>query len=358
MPRIAFLPGDGIGPEICEEARALLDLIAAHARMEFEVIDLSIGGASIDKHGVPLTDETLAACLSADAVLMGAVGGPKWDALPLDKRPEKALLRLRKELDCFANLRPVKVWPQLRAGCPLRPDIVEQGIDILFVRELVSGIYFGVPRQRRTRPDGVVEAVDTEYYNTAEITRVAEVAFQAAQRRRHRVTSIDKSNVLETSRLWRETVTEVGKVYSDVTLDHQLVDSAAMRLITHPYRFDVIVTTNMFGDILSDEASVLSGSLGMMPSGSIGSKGVNFYEPIHGSAPDIAGKGLANPLATMLSVGMMLEHSFNLPHEAKRLEQAIHAVLDAGLRTGDIMQQGCRQVSTRQMGAAVREKLA
>lgn len=358
MPRIAFLPGDGIGPEVCEEARLLLEMVARHAKMDFELIESPVGGASLDKHGAPLTDETLAACLSSDAVLLGAVGGPRWDDLPLDKRPEKALLRLRKELDCFANLRPVKVWPQLRAGCPLRADIVEQGVDILFVRELVSGIYFGAPRERRTRPDGVVEAVDTEYYNTAEITRVAEVAFQAAQRRRHRVTSIDKSNVLETSRLWRETVAEVGRIYPDVALDHQLVDSAAMRLITHPYRFDVIVTTNMFGDILSDEASVLSGSLGMMPSGSIGSKGINFYEPIHGSAPDIAGKGLANPLATLLTVGMMLEYSFNLQHEARRLEQAVNAVLDAGLRTGDIMQPGCRQVSTRQMGAAVRERLA
>ena len=357
MPTIAFLPGDGIGPEICAEARLLLVDVNRRTGTAFELVERPIGGASIDAHGVPMTEETLATCLSADAVLLGAVGGPKWDELPLDRRPEKALLRLRKELDCFANLRPVRVWPQLSEGCPLRADIVAEGIDILFVRELVSGIYFGSPRERRPHPSGF-EAIDTMYYNTGEIVRTAEIAFAAARGRRQRVTSIDKSNVLETSRLWRETVTEVGRKHPDIALDHQLVDSAAMRLITHPSRFDVVVTTNMFGDILSDEASVLSGSLGMMPSGTISSKGKNFYEPIHGSAPDIAGKGMANPIATMLSVGMMLEHSFGMVQEHARLVQAVGRVLDEGLRTADIMREGKRRVSTQEMGAAVREKFA
>jgi 3-isopropylmalate dehydrogenase len=327
-PRIAVLPGDGIGPEICAAASRVLDALG-----DFELTEHVVGGASIDIHGTALTEEVLEACRASDAVLLGAVGGPKWDTTDPDApRPEQGLLGLRKGLGLYANLRPVRPSAALVHASPLRPDRIE-GTDLLVVRELTGGIYFG---ESGRRDDG---AFDTCEYSVAEIERIARVAFESARARggvRPRVTSVDKANVLETSRLWRETVEGVAPEFADVELDHLLVDNAAMQLVSDPARFDVILTENMFGDILSDESAMLTGSLGMLPSASLGADGPGLFEPVHGSAPDIAGSGVANPLATFLSVAMMLRHGLDRPGDADRVEAAVEAALEQGLRTPDL----------------------
>ncbi|MGE5577901.1 MAG: 3-isopropylmalate dehydrogenase, partial [Syntrophothermus sp.] len=315
---IAVLPGDGIGPEVMREGLKILEAVGERYGHRFRFNEVLVGGASIDAYGFPLTDEALSACEKSDAVYLAAVGGPKWDGLEPERRPEKALLGLRKALGLYANLRPAKVEPALIEASTLKPEVL-QGVDLLVVRELTGGLYFGQPRGREPLGTGQVRVVDTLVYTTEEIERVVQVAFEAAQKRRKKVTSIDKANVLESSRLWREIATEVGKKYPDVTLEHMLVDNAAMQLIRNPRQFDVIVTENMFGDILSDEAAMLTGSLGMQPSASLGGR-VAMYEPSHGSAPDIAGQGKANPLATIFSGAMMLRYSFGLESEARAVE--------------------------------------
>jgi 3-isopropylmalate dehydrogenase len=323
--RIALLPGDGIGPEIVSAARRVLDAVG-----EFDYEEHPVGGASIDAHGTALTDEVLDACRGSDAVLLGAVGGPQWDTTDPDRpRPEQGLLGLRKGLGLFANLRPVKPIEALIDASPLRPERIS-GTDLLVVRELTGGIYFGDKTRTAT------SASDACVYEVAEVERIARVAFEAARRRRGRVTSVDKANVLETSRLWRETVGRVAEEYADVELDHLLVDNAAMQLVSDPARFDVIVTENMFGDILSDEAAMLTGSLGMLPSASLGGDGPGLFEPVHGSAPDIAGRGVANPLATFLSVAMLLRDGLGRETEAAAVERAVEAALDGGIRTADL----------------------
>ena len=331
---IAVIKGDGIGPEIVSEAVAVLAKIAAKFGHDFTFDERLVGGAAYDATGDCLPDETLAACKGADAVLLGAVGGPKWDALPGPKRPEKrALLTLRKELGLFANLRPAKVWPTLRDASPLKAQVVDDGIDLLVVRELTGGVYFG---EHLRSADGQ-SALDKMPYSVPEIERIARVAFAAARTRRNHVTSVDKANVLETSRLWRETVQRIRDAeYPDVALEFMYVDNAAMQLVRAPSHFDVILTENMFGDILSDEASQVTGSIGMLPSASLRGDGFGMYEPIHGSAPDIAGKGVANPLATILSAAMMLRHSFGLEAEAGAIERAVASTLESGVLTPDL----------------------
>ena len=343
-PRIVLLPGDGIGPEIVAAARQVLDAIG-----EFEYAEHLVGGASIDAYGTALTDEVLAACRSADAVLLGAVGGPKWDTTDPDApRPEQGLLGLRRGLGLFANLRPVRPSVALVASSPLRPDVIA-GTALLVVRELTGGIYFG--EKSRTADS----ATDACVYTRAEIERIARVGFASAGRRGGRVTSVDKANVLETSRLWREVVNEVAGECPAVDLDHMLVDNAAMQLVANPSRFDVILTENMFGDILSDVAAMLTGSLGMLPSASLGGDGPGLFEPVHGSAPDIAGKGVANPLATFLSVAMLLRDGLGMPEQGARLEAAVDAALQSGLRTPDLAtgSEGEREVGTAEMTDAV-----
>ena len=331
---VAVIKGDGIGPEIVSEAVAVLAKIAAKFGHDFTFDERLVGGAAYDATGDCLPDETLAACKGADAVLLGAVGGPKWDALPGPKRPEKrALLTLRKELGLFANLRPAKVWPTLRDASPLKAQVVDDGIDLLVVRELTGGVYFG---EHLRSADGQ-SALDKMPYSVPEIERIARVAFAAARTRRNHVTSVDKANVLETSRLWRETVQRIRNAeYPDVALDFMYVDNAAMQLVRAPSHFDVVLTENMFGDILSDEASQVTGSIGMLPSASLRGDGFGMYEPIHGSAPDIAGKGVANPLATILSAAMMLRHSFGLEAEAGAIERAVASTLETGVLTPDL----------------------
>ena len=352
---IAVIAGDGIGPEIVAEAEKVLCAVATRFGHEFTLDRHLVGGAAYDATGDCLPDETLAACKAADAVLLGAVGGPKWDALPGPKRPEKrALLTLRKELGLFANLRPAKVWPMLVDASPLKKEIVAEGLDLLVVRELTGGVYFG----EHTRSSDGLSALDLMPYSKVEIERIARVAFEAARKRRHHVTSVDKANVLETSRLWREVVQSLhDSEYADVELDFMYVDNAAMQLVRAPSRFDVILTENMFGDILSDEASQITGSIGMLPSASLRSDGFGLYEPIHGSAPDIAGRGIANPLATILSVALMLRHSFGLAAEADAIETAVGRVLDKGIRTPDLAVEKNLAVSTSEMGSAVLESL-
>jgi 3-isopropylmalate dehydrogenase len=348
VTRIVLLPGDGIGPEIVAAARAMLDAVG-----EFEYEEYPVGGASIDAHGAALTDEVLEACRTADAVLLGAVGGPMWDTTDPDSpRPEQGLLGLRKGLGLFANLRPVRPSPALAAASPLREEVIA-GTDLLVVRELTGGIYFG----EKTRTDR--SASDACVYTADEIERIARVAFESARRRRSLVTSVDKANVLETSRLWREVVSDVASGYPDVALDHILVDNAAMQLVANPSRFDVIVTENMFGDILSDEAAMLTGSLGMLPSASLGGDGPGLFEPVHGSAPDIAGHGVANPLATFLSVAMLLRDGLGLDDEAARVEAAVEAALESGLRTPDLATgaDGERSAGTAEVTAAVLDAL-
>jgi len=344
---IILLPGDGIGPEVVSAAKHVLDRIAVQYNHKISYQEHLIGGCSIDAHGTALTNEVLSACQKADAILLGAVGGPKWDDPTAKVRPEQGLLGLRKGLGAFANLRPVTPHPDLLDASPLRPERLE-GVDILVIRELTGGIYFGEPRLRRV-VDGRVQAIDTMAYTDSEIRRVAHLAFKLARGRRGKVTSVDKANVLECSRLWRQTVVEVGSDYPDVTLEHILVDAAAVFLLTRPASFDVLLTANLFGDILTDEASVLTGSMGNLPSASLGDGGPGLYEPIHGSAPDIAGKGIANPIGTILSTAMMLRYSLGLETEASVIENAVDKVLSAGYRTGDLIKPGEPSLNTSEM---------
>lgn len=332
---IALLRGDGIGPEIVDSAVAVLEKIGEKFGHKFSFTPYLIGGSAIDATGKPLPEETVKGCLESDSVLLGAVGGPKWDNLPGDCRPEKALLGIRAALELFTNLRPAKLYKALKDECPLRPDIASGGFDLMMVRELTGGIYFG-ERGRREGKYGE-EAYDTECYSKMEIERIARVAFETARKRRKNVISIDKANVLESSRLWRATVHEIAKEYPDVDCTDMLVDNAAMQLVKNPGQFDVVVTSNMFGDILSDEASQITGSIGMLPSASLGSSKRGMYEPIHGSAPDIAGQNKANPIATILSAAMMLRYSFDLDKEADAIEIAVDSFLEAGFRTADLI---------------------
>lgn len=332
--KIACFPGDGIGPEIIEETKRVIDRVAMDAGHTVDYETYLIGGCSIDAHGVPLTDETIEGAKKCDAILLGAVGGPKWDNPSGTVRPEQGLLRLRKEFAVFANLRPVKVYPRLFEKSPLKPSALE-GVDILVIRELTGGIYFGKKR-RWTDENGMEWAVDELSYSAHEIERILDMAFRMAQGRQKRVTSVDKANVLDSSRLWRKTATALGEKYSDVALDHMLVDTASMRLISNPSHFDVLVTENMFGDILTDEASVLSGSMGLLASASLGSGTYGIYEPIHGSAPDIAGKGIANPIGTILSAAMMFRYTYGMEAEAARIEKAIDRYIESGELSGDL----------------------
>jgi len=352
---IAVLGGDGIGPEMTAEGRKVLLAVGERYGHDIQFTEGLAGGAALDATGNPLSDETLAMCQGSDAVLLGAVGGPKWDNAGTDVRPEQALFRLRKGLNAFANLRPVKSYPMLTDKSPLRPDVVK-GADIMFVRELTGGMYFGQPKKRWETPEGR-RAVDTEDYSEHEIARVVRVACELARQRRKLVTSVDKFNALISSRLWRQVATEIAAEYPDVTVSHMLADTFSMQLIMRPTQFDVVVTTNMFGDIFTDEAAVLSGSMGMLPSASLAGlptgKTLGLYEPIHGSAPDIAGKGIANPLATILSCAMLLRYSLGLDKEATAVEAAVLSVLEAGHRTADIASGTSQPVSTSKMGDLV-----
>lgn len=350
--KICVMPGDGIGPEIMEQGVKVLKVIGEKFGHKFETTEALIGGVAIDATGVPLPDETVKACKESDAVLLGAVGGPKWDTIDPAIRPEKGLLGIRKELSLFANLRPAALFPQLKDACFLRPDIVEKGIDIMVVRELTGGIYFGEPRGTKEE-NGERMGYNTMVYYEHEVKRIAKVAFEAAQKRSKRLCSVDKANVLDVSRVWREIVIEVSEEYPDVELTHMYVDNAAMQLVRDPSQFDVIVTGNLFGDILSDEASVITGSIGMLPSASLGASNPGLYEPIHGSAPDIAGENKANPLATILSIAMMLRYSFDMVEEADCIEAAVEKTLSAGLRTGDIMDKDGKLVGCTEMGESV-----
>lgn len=353
---IALLRGDGIGPEIVDSAVEVLNKTAEKFGHTFNFTPYLIGGAAIDATGKPLPEETVEGCLASDSVLLGAVGGPKWDNLPGDQRPEKALLGIRAALGLFTNLRPAKLYKALKDSCPLRPDIVENGFDLMMVRELTGGIYFG-ERGRREGKYGE-EAYDTECYSKMEIERIAKVAFETARKRNKNVISIDKANVLESSRLWRATVHEIAKDYPDVTCTDMLVDNAAMQLVKNPAQFDVVVTSNMFGDILSDESSQITGSIGMLPSASLGSTKRGMYEPIHGSAPDIAGQNKANPIATILSASMMLRYSFDLDKEADTIDAAVDKFLEMGYRTADLAgNTGVKPLSTTEVTAKILELL-
>jgi 3-isopropylmalate dehydrogenase len=352
--KIVLLAGDGIGPEIVGETRRVLDAVATLFGHHFEYAEHLLGGCAIDATGTAMPEATLKACQAADAVLLGAVGGPKWDDPQAKTRPEQGLLAIRKGLGLYANLRPVKAIPSLAHLSPLKPERVA-GVDFIVIRELTGGLYFGQPKGRSKTADGGEQAVDTLVYTDVEIRRIVRLAFQLARGRRKLVTSIDKANVLESSRLWRQIAIEVGKEFPDVKLEHQLVDSAAMRLVTHAAQFDVIVTENMFGDILTDEAAVLAGSLGLLPSASLGEGKLGLYEPIHGSAPDIAGKGIANPTGTILSAAMLLRHSLGLEAEARAIEAAVSAAIDEGCHTGDL--GAAKPITTTQMGDAVRARL-
>jgi len=349
--KIAVLPGDGIGGEITAQAVRVLRALERDG-LKLDLQEAPVGGAGYDAAGDPLPDATLKLAQSADAILFGAVGGWEYDKLPRPKRPEQAILRLRKELGLFANLRPARVYPELADASSVKPEVVA-GLDLLILRELTGDIYFGQPRGIRASETGEREGFDTMRYSESEIRRIAHAGFKAARKRGRKLCSVDKANVLETSQLWREVVGEVGKEYPDVELSHMYVDNAAMQLVRNPKQFDVIVTGNMFGDILSDEASMLTGSIGMLPSASLDANNKGLYEPIHGSAPDIAGKNLANPLAAVLSAAMMLRYSLNLDRLADRIEAAVRKVLAQGYRTGDIWQQGMKRVGTVEMGDAV-----
>ena len=356
---VVCIPGDGIGPEIVTEAKKVLDQVAKIYGHEITYTDILMGGASIDVHGVPLTDEAIAVAKAADAVLMGSIGGntttSPWYKLAPNLRPEAGLLKLRKELNLFANLRPAILYEELSDACPLRKDISDEGFDMLIMRELTGGLYFG---ERYTKEEnGIRKAVDTLTYDENEIRRIAIKGFDIARKRRKKVTSVDKANVLDSSRLWRKVVEEVAKDYADVTLEHMLVDNCAMQLVKDPAQFDVILTENMFGDILSDEASMVTGSIGMLASASLNDSKFGLYEPSHGSAPDIAGKGIANPIATVLSAAMMLRFSFDLDREADAIEGAVKSVLKKGYRTIDIMSDGCVQVGCKEMGDLLADEI-
>lgn len=356
---IAVIPGDGIGPEIVREARKVLDTAAERFGHELAYTELLMGGASIDVHGVPLTDETIETAKSKAAVLMGSIGGDAatspWYQLPPEKRPEAGLLKLRKSLGLFANLRPAVLYKELKKACPLRDEIIGDGFDMMIMRELTGGLYFG---ERRTEEiDGVLTAVDTLTYNVEEIRRIARRAFDIAGKRRKKVCSVDKANVLDSSRLWRKVVEEVAKDYPEIQLSHMLVDNCAMQLVKDPGQFDVILTENMFGDILSDEASMVTGSIGMLASASLNNTKFGLYEPSHGSAPDIAGQDLANPIATILSAAMMLRFTFDLDKEADAIEAAVQQVLTEGFRTGDIMSEGCTRAGTAEMGDLIAQHI-
>lgn len=348
---IAVIRGDGIGPEIVGQALRVLDKIAQSFGHAFAYTDVDMGGNAIDKWGEPLPAAMLEKCLASDSVLLGAVGGPKWDGLPAAKRPEKGLLALRGGMGLYSNNRPARLWPQLSAASPLKPSIVEKGIDFLVVRELIGGVYFG--DHSTAEADGEKKAADIMAYAEHEIERIGRIGFETARKRRRRLTSVDKANVLDTSRLWRAVMHRLSEEYPDVEYSDMLVDNAAMQIVKDPSQFDVIVTENLFGDILSDEASMITGSIGMIPSSSLGEGTRGLYEPIHGSAPDIAGQNKANPIGTILSAAMMCRYSFDMPAEADAIEQAVHKALDAGLRTGDMMADGCRLVGCSEMGDAV-----
>ncbi|MTW84531.1 3-isopropylmalate dehydrogenase [Virgibacillus dakarensis] len=351
--QIILLPGDGVGKEIMEAAKVVLNTVASEFGHRFTFHQHAIGGDAIDQYGTPLPEDTIKACHNADAVLLGAVGGSKWDSLPAHLRPEKGLLGIRKSLGLFANLRPIKGFAPLLHASPLKEEVVK-GSDIMIIRELTGGLYFGKPSERRDNGNAVV---DTLSYQRSEMERIIDKAFQTARLRSNHLTSVDKANVLESSRLWREIVNEKQQDYPDVTVEHLLVDAAAMKLITQPTQFDVIVTENLFGDILSDEASVLTGSLGMLPSASIRTDGVGLYEPVHGSAPDIAGKGIANPLGMILSAALMLKHSFQMEVEAAEIEEAVQQCLEQGYHTADLKIAGGKQVSTKEITEIVVENL-
>lgn len=351
--RIAIIPGDGIGNDIVAEAMKVMGAIGTRFGHTFDYSFYLAGGVAIDTVGVPLPDSTLLGCKEADAVLLGAVGGPKWDHLGGEQRPEKALLGLRSALGVFCNLRPAILYPQLVKACPLKEEVVAGGLDIMVVRELTGGIYFG----KRGRDETKTRAFDTMEYSASEVERIARMAFAIAMKRKGRLTSVDKANILETSRLWRETVNRVSTEYPSVELRHMYVDNAAMQLVRDPRQFDVIVTENMFGDILSDEASMITGSIGMLPSASLRADNYGMYEPIHGSAPDIAGQNKANPIATILSVALMLRYTFALSKEADAIEDAVGTVLDAGWRTSDIMSEGMRLVGTKEMGTLIAQAI-
>ena len=356
---ITCIPGDGIGPEIVTEAKKVLDAVCTKFGHQITYTDILMGGASIDVHGVPLTEEAIATAKSADAVLMGSIGGntttSPWYKLAPNLRPEAGLLKLRKELNLFANLRPAILYDELAEACPLKKETSEAGFDMMIMRELTGGLYFG--ERKTTVEDGIRTAVDTLTYNENEIRRIAIKGFDIARKRRHKVTSVDKANVLDSSRLWRAVVEEVAKDYPDVTLEHMLVDNCAMQLVKDPAQFDVILTENMFGDILSDEASMVTGSIGMLASASLNDSKFGLYEPSHGSAPDIAGKDIANPIATVLSAAMMLRYSFDLDKEADAVEAAVKQVLKEGYRTIDIMSEGCKQVGCAEMGSLLAERI-
>ena len=352
MHRIAVIPGDGIGPEIVAEAQKVLDAAAAKYDFKLDYTEVLLGGASIDVHGVPLTDEAIAQAKASEAVLMGSIGGDAktspWYKLEPQLRPEAGLLKIRKELNLFANLRPAYLYEEVKAACPLRDDIIGEGFDMMIMRELTGGLYFGA--RETVVEDGIRKATDTLVYNENEIRRISIKGFDIARKRRSKVCSVDKANVLDSSRLWRAVVEEVAKEYPDVELSHMLVDNCAMQLVRNPGQFDVILTENMFGDILSDEASMVTGSIGMLSSASLNETKFGLYEPSHGSAPDIAGKGIANPIATILSAAMMLRYSLDLDEAADAIESAVKQVLKEGYRTVDIMSEGCTQVGTAKMG--------
>ena len=352
---IALIPGDGIGPEIVAQARAVLDRVAEIFGHEFTYTEVSMGGNAIDRYGDPLPQEMLDKCLASDSVLLGAVGGPRWNGVPGPQRPEKGLLRLRAGMGVYSNNRPAKIWPQLASASPLKPEIVERGIDFLIVRELIGGIYFG--KHETVTENGEPVAIDELRYTESEIRRIGRIGFETAQKRNHRLCSVEKSNVLDSSRLWKKVMHQLAAEYPDVELSDMLVDNCAMQIVKDPSQFDVIVTENMFGDILSDEASMITGSIGMIPSSSLGDGTRGLYEPIHGSAPDIAGKDIANPIGTILAAAMMLRYSFDMAAEADCIESAVSAVLEAGYRTGDIFSPGCTQVGCREMGRLVTEHL-
>jgi len=360
--KILLLPGDGIGPEVVSEVKKIINWFNKKKSLDFQIEEDLVGGASYEKHKKPITDEVFYKALESEAVILGAVGGPKWDNLEFSKRPERALLKLRKELKLFANLRPAICFKQLVDSSSLKPEIVS-GLDIMIVRELTGGIYFGEPRGIKPIENGERKGINTHIYTSSEIIRVARVAFELAQKRNKKVTSCEKSNVMEAGILWREEVQKVkDEEYKNIELDHMLADNCAMQLLRNPKQFDVIVTDNLFGDILSDEAAMLTGSLGLLPSASLGAKDKNgkmrsMYEPVHGSAPDIAGTGKANPIATILSFSMALKYSLDLNKEADNLDQAVQKVLDDGLRTKDILSKGKKEVSTSQMGDAIISKL-